>query len=57
MGDYGYKICTVCGRDVLWEEAPYMKDGVVCCSEKCRRIYCEGPEPPAQGQEPGPAKE
>ena len=35
VGDYGFRICSTCGKDVLWEEAFYMKEDVVCCSETC----------------------
>ena len=39
MGDYGFRVCTVCGGDVLWEEAVYMKGEIVCCSEGCHDVY------------------
>jgi diaminohydroxyphosphoribosylaminopyrimidine deaminase/5-amino-6-(5-phosphoribosylamino)uracil reductase len=39
MGDYGFRTCRVCGKDVLWEEAYYMRDDIVCCSEPCYEVY------------------
>ncbi|MDD5168855.1 MAG: hypothetical protein PHN75_08560 [Syntrophales bacterium] len=39
MGDYGLRVCTVCGNDVFWEEAFYMRDEIVCCSEKCYGVH------------------
>lgn len=52
MGDYGYRTCTVCGRDVLWEEAAYMKDEVVCCTKACEELYLRGLEAPISEKGP-----
>ena len=42
MGDYGFRICSVCGKDVLWEEAFFMREDIVCCSGGCYDVYCAG---------------